>query len=91
MNDEEGNEKDIQEAKRKIRETFDEIAQGIVDGQRSLTARMVRAYRIGAIDVTKADYLWAELGRVFEDARATYLAAIAQPAPKVSTKSRINL
>lgn len=81
----------ITEARTKVREAFDECAAAIVDGQRSLTARMVRAYRVGALDAEKAQYLWNELERVLADARTTYTAAIAQPAPKVSMKSRITL
>lgn len=85
------NEKDILEAKTKIRETFDEIAAQVIDGQRSLCARMVRAYRIGALPDDKAQYLFGELQKLIQDCEATYAAAIAQPAPKVSLKSRITL
>lgn len=84
-------EKDIAEARTKVAEQFDEVAAAIVDGQRSLTARMVRAYRVGALDDAKAEYLWSELHKVCADAHTTYTAAIAQPAPKVSMKSRITL
>lgn len=84
-------EKDILEARSKVREAFDEVAANIIDGQRSLTARMVRAYRAGALESAQVEMIWNALSKVQADAIQTYNAAIAQPAPKVSMKSRITL
>lgn len=90
MTEETGQEQQIREDKTKIRARFDEAAALILDGQKSLTAALVRGYRHG-IPPSIAPYIFEQLRKVITDAEATYTAAIAQPEPKVSLKSRIEL
>lgn len=80
----------MKEAVGKTKERFDEVAARVLDGQGSLTACMVRAYRRG-YDSDKLGAVFEALRQLVEDAEKTYEAAIAQPEPRVSMKSRLTL
>jgi len=80
----------LREMKGKAQAQFDTICADILDGQGSLTALLVKAYRYGH-PKEKAEECFTVLFHMLEDARDTYNAAIAQPEPKISSKSRIVL
>ncbi len=69
---------------------FDEIAALTVDGQKSLCTYLVRAHRAG-LPKEKSGAVFAALRSMVGDCEATFQAAIAQPEPRVSLKSRVSL
>lgn len=68
----------------------DEIFRLILDGENSLTAQLVKAYRAGH-ESDKALEVFAAIANIGIEAASAYKAAIAQPAPKVGGKSRVTL
>jgi hypothetical protein len=80
----------LKEMKGKAQRAFEEICLEIVDGQGSFTQLLVKAYRAGH-DPEKARGAFAALMACVQDAQQIYESAIAQPEPRVSTKSRVTL
>lgn len=84
------NEQRLKEARGDAQRRFDEICRLTLDGDKNLTALLVKACRAG-MPQEKAKEIFQALRVLAGDAHATFDAAIAQPEPKVGTKPRVVL